>query len=127
MNRYVLSPAARADLEEIWDYTCQRWDDDQAEEYVREIQRAIERVVDNPMIGRACDELRPGYRKGGPTTQRPQWFDRRAGRARTAVWSAVDPADRAPLTIVTGASVPPVTRTRRDRGTHVYRTRADWT
>lgn len=63
MNRYVLSPAARADLEEIWDYTCWRWDDDQAEEYVREIQRAIERVVDNPMIGRACDELRPGYRK----------------------------------------------------------------
>lgn len=63
MNRYVLSPAARADLEEIWDYTCQRWDDDQAEEYVREIQRAIERVVDNPMIGRACDELRPGCRK----------------------------------------------------------------
>ena len=63
MNRYVLSPAARADLEEIWNYTCQRWDDDHAEEYVREIQRAIERVVDNPMIGRACDELRPGYRK----------------------------------------------------------------
>ena len=63
VNRYVLSPAARADLEQIWDYTCQRWDDDQAEEYVREIQRAIERVVDNPMIGRACDELRPGYRK----------------------------------------------------------------
>jgi len=63
VNRYVLSPAARADLEEIWDYTCWRWDDDQAEEYVREIQRAIERVVDNPMIGRACDELRPRYRK----------------------------------------------------------------
>jgi toxin ParE1/3/4 len=63
VTRYVLSPAARADLEQICDYTCQRWDDDQAEEYVREIQRAIERVVDNPMIGRACDELRPGYRK----------------------------------------------------------------
>ncbi len=30
---------------------------------MRETQRAIERVVDNPMIGRACDELRPGYRK----------------------------------------------------------------
>ena len=24
---------------------------------------AIERIVDNPMIGRACDEVRPGYRK----------------------------------------------------------------
>ena len=63
MNRYVLSPAARAHLEQIWDYTCEPWDDDQAEGYVCEIQRAIERVVDNPMIGRLCDELRPGYRK----------------------------------------------------------------
>ena len=63
MSRYVLSPAARADLEQIWEYTCERWDDDQAEEYVREIQRAIQRLVDNPLIGRACDEVRPGYRK----------------------------------------------------------------
>ena len=63
MSRYVLSPGAHADLEQIWDYTCERWDDDQAEEYVREIQHAIDRVVDNPMIGRACDEVRPGYRK----------------------------------------------------------------
>lgn len=43
MSRYVLSLAAHADLEQIWDYTCERWDDDQAEEYVREIQRAIAR------------------------------------------------------------------------------------
>lgn len=63
MSRYVLSPAARADLEQIWDYSSQRWDDDQAEEYLREIQRAIERVVSNPTIGRACDDVRPGYRK----------------------------------------------------------------
>ena len=63
MSRYVLSPAARADLESIWDYTCERWDIKQAEEYVREIQLAIERIVANPMIGRACDDVRPGYRK----------------------------------------------------------------
>jgi toxin ParE1/3/4 len=63
VSRYVLSPAARADLEQIWDYTCDRWGVDQAEKYAHEIQRAIERVVDNPEIGRACDEVRPGYRK----------------------------------------------------------------
>jgi toxin ParE1/3/4 len=63
VNRYVLSPAARADLNDIWDYTCQRWSEDQAEVYVREIARAIERVADNPQIGRACDEVRPGYRR----------------------------------------------------------------
>ncbi len=63
MNRYVLTPAARADLDQIWDYTADRWDADQAEKYLREVQRAIERVVDNPGIGRSCDEVRPGYRK----------------------------------------------------------------
>jgi toxin ParE1/3/4 len=61
VSRYVLSPAARADLERIWDYTSDRWDDDQAEAYVRDIQRAIERVAANPLIGRVCDEVRPGY------------------------------------------------------------------
>ena len=63
MSRYVLSPAARVDVEQIWDYTCDRWGEDQAEKYVRGLQRAIDRVVENPAIGRACDEVRSGYRK----------------------------------------------------------------
>lgn len=63
MSRYLLSPAAQADLEQIWDYTCQRWDANQAEEYLLELQHAIERTAANPRIGRACDEIRPGYRK----------------------------------------------------------------
>lgn len=63
MSRYLLSPAAQADLEQIWDYTRDRWGVDQAEVYLRELQRAIERTAANPQIGRACDEIRPGYRK----------------------------------------------------------------
>ncbi|CAN3129337.1 type II toxin-antitoxin system RelE/ParE family toxin [Mycobacterium sp. smrl_JER01] len=63
MNRFVLSPAAQADLEQIWDYTCDLWNDDQAESYIREIQRGIELVADNPLIGRSCEEVRPGYRR----------------------------------------------------------------
>lgn len=59
MSGYVLSRAARADLEQIWDYTFELWGDAQAEEYVREIQRAIERIVDNPMIGRAWMKSAP--------------------------------------------------------------------
>ena len=50
MSSYLLSPAAQADP-------------DQAEEYVRERQRALERAAVNPLIGRPCDEIRPGYRK----------------------------------------------------------------
>lgn len=63
MSRYLLSPAAQADLDQIWDYTCDRWGVDQAEEYLRELQRAIERAAATPRIGRDCDETRPGYRK----------------------------------------------------------------
>ena len=63
MNRYLLSPAAQADLEQIFDYTRELWDAGQAEAYLRELQRAIERVAANPRIGRACDEIRPGYFK----------------------------------------------------------------
>lgn len=63
MGRYLLSPAAQADLEDIWDYTVQRWDVEQAEEYLRGLQHAIERAAANPRVGRSCDEIRPGYRK----------------------------------------------------------------
>lgn len=63
MSRYVLSPAAQADLEQIWDYTCRWWNDDQAEAYVRVIQHAIELVADSPLIGRSCEEVRAGYRR----------------------------------------------------------------
>jgi toxin ParE1/3/4 len=63
VSRYLLSPAAQLDLEQIWDYTCDRWDADQAEEYLRELQRTIERAAANPRIGRVCDEVRPGYYK----------------------------------------------------------------
>lgn len=62
-SRYLLSPAAQADLEQIWDYACDRWGADQAERYLRELQHGIERAAVNPRIGRACDEVRPGYRK----------------------------------------------------------------
>lgn len=63
MNDVVFSPAAQVDIEQIWDYTCDRWDADQAERYIRALQSAVERVAENPLIGRACDEVRVGYRR----------------------------------------------------------------
>jgi toxin ParE1/3/4 len=63
MSRYVLSPRAQADIDEIWDYTAERWDVEQAERYSRELQLAIETVASDPQRGRRCDQIRPGYRK----------------------------------------------------------------
>lgn len=62
MRRYTLSPRAQSDLEEIWDYTAARWSVDQAEIYVCQIKAAVEAAAD-PRRGRACDEVRAGYRK----------------------------------------------------------------
>ncbi len=63
MSRCLLSPAAQADLAQIWDYTRDRWGADQAGEYLRELQRAIARAAANPRVGRSCDDICPGYRK----------------------------------------------------------------
>lgn len=63
MKAYRLTPAAQRDLSEIWDFTEERWDMGQAEKYSGEIRAAIERVAADPGRGRACDELRKGYRR----------------------------------------------------------------
>ena len=61
--RYTLSPRARSDLNEIWDYTAHHWGLDQAETYIRMLWRDIETLAANPAIGRPCPEIRTGYHK----------------------------------------------------------------
>ncbi len=63
MSRFVLSPRAQADLDEIWDFTAARWDDEQAERYIRELWHAIQVVAGDPRRGQSCDDVRYGYRK----------------------------------------------------------------
>ena len=36
MARFILSPAAKADLDNIWDYTIKEWGQTQTERYLRE-------------------------------------------------------------------------------------------
>ena len=63
MSRYLLSPRARDDLEAIWRYSQFRWDAEQAEAYLRQVQRAFETLARYPRRGRPCDDIRPGYFK----------------------------------------------------------------
>jgi toxin ParE1/3/4 len=63
VKQYRLTPAAQRDLSEIWDYTAQRWDIEQAEIYVAELRAAIERIAAAPDRGHPCDEIREGYRR----------------------------------------------------------------
>ena len=60
---YVLSPRAQADIEGIWDYTMERWGEEQAVRYIRLLQDAIQAVAEKPRRGRPCDYIRAGYRK----------------------------------------------------------------
>ena len=61
MTGYVLSPRAQVDLDEIWNFTEQRWSAAQAERYIRQLQQGIERIADDPRLADACDEIRGGY------------------------------------------------------------------
>lgn len=61
-GHFVLTPRARADLDEIWDYTADRWGLDQAETYTRQLWKNIAIVADRPSLGRECTEVRRGYR-----------------------------------------------------------------
>ena len=62
-GRFVLKPRAQADLDEIWNYTADRWGLDQAETYTRQLWKHIQAVADNPSLGHECEEVRAGYRK----------------------------------------------------------------
>jgi toxin ParE1/3/4 len=63
MRRLEFTPRVQRDIEEIWEYSLERFGLDKAEAYLRGIQRAAETASEDPRRGSACDEIRPGYRK----------------------------------------------------------------
>ena len=63
MAGHALSPAARGDLEEIWDYTVGNWGEAQAERCTRSIRDVCEALGDGILSGRSVEDIRAGYRK----------------------------------------------------------------
>jgi toxin ParE1/3/4 len=57
------TPAAENDLIEIWSHTFESWGEDQADNYLDEIDLALRRVADHPEIGADSSEIRSGYRR----------------------------------------------------------------
>jgi toxin ParE1/3/4 len=62
MSTLRLTPAARNDLSEIWDWTARRWDDAQANIYVGELHAGMLRIAEDPRRGRDRTEMAEGYR-----------------------------------------------------------------
>ncbi len=61
MTGYVLLPRAQADLDEIWDYSANLWGIEQANRYARDLRSGVESVACDPLRGRSCNAIRPGY------------------------------------------------------------------
>jgi toxin ParE1/3/4 len=57
------SSGAEADLENIVDYSLRTWGAARTIRYVAGIENCCDRLAGNPMLGRACDEIRPGLRR----------------------------------------------------------------
>ena len=62
LSHYRLSPAAQADLEEIWLYSAETWSVDQAERYMDLLEEAFERLRAMPGIARERLEFTPPVR-----------------------------------------------------------------
>jgi toxin ParE1/3/4 len=63
MKRVVFLPAARADIEGIWNYTAGRWGKAQAERYTRLLHDACLGLAAGTHPSRSADHVRPGYQK----------------------------------------------------------------
>ncbi len=61
--RFELTRSARQDLASIARHTQERWGVEQRNTYLKQIDQAFHSLATNPLIGRACDEIREGYRK----------------------------------------------------------------
>ena len=59
----VLRPRARQDLRAIWLYTLRTWGTAQADEYVRQIHRALQGIAAAPELGSDRSYIRAGLRK----------------------------------------------------------------
>ena len=58
-----LSAAAKTDLIDIWSTTFETWGPDQADTYLDDIDRALNGLAENPLIGADCSDLIQGVRR----------------------------------------------------------------
>lgn len=63
MTLAVLTPAAMADIEDIWTYSEQRWGTAQAERYVAMVGEACRGLAQGTTFSQDASSIRPGYRR----------------------------------------------------------------
>jgi len=60
--KYQLSKLAEEDLENIWDYTFTNWSLKEADNYIKQIFKQINKICSNPEIGRSIFSVKPQHR-----------------------------------------------------------------
>lgn len=61
-KKYNLTLQAENDLKEIWHYTVDRWNQEQADKYGEQLEQRLQWLAENPMLGRPRNEIKQGYR-----------------------------------------------------------------
>ncbi len=61
MREVLVRPRAQSDLESIWLYTFDRWDEEQATRYLRKVNDRIAELAAEPERGKSQEAIRPGY------------------------------------------------------------------
>jgi len=63
MSGVILSPKAKADLSDVWDYTYSEWGVEQTEKYIRELWAAMQEQTRDLTKSVDISDVRKGYRK----------------------------------------------------------------
>lgn len=63
MKSFQLTLKAKSDLKEIALFTLRKWGRDQRNAYLKQFDGSFWLLAETPSIGKACDEIRAGYRK----------------------------------------------------------------
>lgn len=63
MKPFQLTNMAKSDLKDIALFTSRRWGREQRNIYVKQFDESFWLLAENPDIGKACDDIREGYRK----------------------------------------------------------------
>ena len=56
-----ITPRAKADLNNIWLYTTQTWNEAQADRYITAIYERLQRLAEQPQIGKHRPDIEYGY------------------------------------------------------------------
>lgn len=63
MASFRLKPEALADLNDIGDYTLEKWGEEQEEVYLASLYKAFSDIADHPYSGSSYEHVRERYRK----------------------------------------------------------------